>query len=200
MRFWLIIAMGAFALSFVGCGGSAPDPGNELGLEVVDVQEKSVPLPSWYITPPQDETNHYERAEATAKHMEDAEEQARLNAAGRIAAWIRSRVEAKSTRTRKILGEDGTLHAAYDRVVEQLTSESITGLEPSPGHLDARVTEEGRYHVYVLMRIPRDQAFNILDKALSQEEELYEAFIRDNLIEEFKSEIADYKAELKGGN
>lgn len=197
MRIWTIMALSIAAMLMVSCGGSKPSPGNELNLPQAEITEKSVPLPSWFVELPQDESFHYERGEGTEAHMEDAESIARQNAASRLAMWLRSRVEETFNRTRTRLGEAGQLHAAFERVVQSITSEVLVGVEPSPGHLDARVTQDGTYHVYLLLRMPRDQSFSSFKETLSKEEELYEAFIKDKLMEEFKNDIEDYKADLK---
>jgi|GEM_PF-6740565 len=193
MRIWLIIA----AMLMASCGGSKPGPGNELNLPEAEITEKSVPLPSWFVDIPQDETFHFERGEATEESMEYAERLARQNAAAGLARWLRQRAEETLNRTGTRLGAEGNLHAAWERVAQSITSEVLVGVEPAPGMLDARVMQDGKYHVYLLMRMPRDQAFSTFKKTVSKEEELYESFLKDKLMEEFKKDLEDYKKDLQ---
>jgi hypothetical protein len=62
--------------------------------------------------------------------------------------------------------------------------------------MDVRLTEDSKYRVYVLMRIPRDQAYAATQRVLSQEQELYEKFVRDKVLEQFRKDIEDYKKDL----
>ena len=197
MRKILVMFSVLFVTMIIISCGSGPKPGNELDLPVAEITEKSVSLPSWFVSPIQDEEFHYERGEATEQYMEDAERAARQNAAVGLATWLRTRVEETFTRTRTRLGEEGQLHTAFERVVQTITSEVLVGVEPSPGHMDARVTQDNKHHVYILLRMPRGQSFSAFKASLSKEEELYEAFIKDKLIEEFKIDIEDYKADLE---
>jgi hypothetical protein len=164
-------------------------------LEQAEVDEKSLPLPEWFKNPPQDSVFHYERAEAAEQTMNMAERIARQDATAALARWLKVEVNETFGQSGARYGEKGEQHYSWERVVEEVTSEVLSGVEPSPGHLDTRVKPDGTFHVYLLMRMPRDQATQAVTGVFSKEEELYEQFIREGLVEKFETRIRDYKAE-----
>lgn len=200
MRIWLVIALVVAAVMVVSCGGYKPSPGNELELPEAEVNEESYPTPEWFQNPPQDSIYQYERAEAIEQTMSMAERIARQDASAALARWIKVEVDETFGQSGVRYGERGEQHYSWERVVEEVTSEVLKGVEPSPGHLDIRVQPDGKYHVYLLVRMPRDQASVAVTGVLSKEEELYEQFIRDGLVKRFETRIKEYKQEKLGKN
>lgn len=200
MRIWLVITLAVVAIMMISCGGSTPEPGNELKLPVAEVDEKHYPEPEWYTNLPQDSVFIFERAEAEEKSRSMAERIARQDASAGLARWIKVEVNETFGQSGARYGGNGEEHYSWERVVEEVASEVLKGVEPSPGHLDARVKPDGTYHVYLLMRMPRDQASLAVIDVLSKEEELYEQFIRDGLVQKFQSRIKEYKEEKLGNN
>lgn len=182
------------AILMLACG-KKPQVKDVSGSTQAKFTEGAVDLPPWFVNIPQDQEFHYERGEATGKHMEDAERAARTIVRGQIANWLTSKVEEGLGRQRDLVGENERLSVLSSDLVKSYTSETLVGVEASPGHLETRMTGDGKYHVYLLLRIPRERAVSSFDKLSAREKELKELIDMERLKQDVAQGLNDYKTD-----
>lgn len=152
-----------FALLLTGCAAT-PMPGSAetIAFERKNKEQQAqqtanaavAKIPSWYLTPPDDEQSIYATGVATSGDMQFAIDRAVLGAKSALAAQINTRVSARISDLVRVtgLGRDQVIVAEAERVSQNVVNEvNLGGFRREK----ADVFPEGSgFRAYVLLRFP----------------------------------------------
>ena len=184
----------ASAVVLAGCA-STPKPGTP---EAAAAQEKQVTkavqtavsnIPSWYLTPPAEDSAIYSAGVATSADMQFALDRAVLSAKAALASQLNNRV---SSRIRDFMNEvgiasDSALTAEADRVSQNVVTEvNLAGFRRDK----SEVLQEGKdYRVYVLLRYPVGDANKIVRDQVRKSNQLESRLRASKAFQDLEKEI-----------
>lgn len=154
------------------------------------------PRPSFIKSPPRDTPEYlYETGIAESVNMATSERAAMNNAREAIAQKLESRVESMQKNFEEELRSGGVTNANYtasfNNVVKSVSSATLSGLERTESIVNP--LDSGGFIAYILVRYPVGEAAEVLQNALSKEEELYIKFKESKAFKELEEEIKKYK-------
>lgn len=172
------------ALLLISCGSSDKAMSN------------NDPRPDFIKNPPSDTEEYlYETGIAESVSMPTSERSAMNAARQAIALKLQSRVEGMQKNFEEELRSGGVTNANYtasfSNVVKTVTSVDLKGLQRIESIVNKQ--KDNGYIAYVLVRYPVGAAAEMLQNALSQEEELYIKFKESKAFKELEEEIKKYK-------
>jgi hypothetical protein len=142
-------------------------------------------MPEWYLNPPQDNDEYlYEIAEVTMSRRSSARQSAIIQGRTALSAKLGVKVEAlqKLFEEEVTNGNESVYSAAFTAANQNVISQDLRAASVEEQAFVP--TASGQYTSYVLMRLPIGDAREIIDNALSQDEELYIRFKESKAFEE----------------
>lgn len=182
----LLVAMALLvALSAIGCGSS-----NKMTRAEAAAQREIDKMPEWYLNPPQDNDEYlYEIAEVTMSRRSSARQSAIIQGRTALSAKLGVKVEAlqKLFEEEVTNGNESVYSAAFTAANQNVISQDLRAASVEEQAFVP--TASGQYTSYVLMRLPIGDAREIIDNALSQDEELYIRFKESKAFEELMENL-----------
>lgn len=153
--------------------------------------------PEFMIKPPMDTEEYlFETGTGSSVRMEVAEEKAMIDASAKIARKLEQRVDAmqKSFVEEIAAGnnENSNFVESFTSVKKTITSATLKGMAKVESTLQPD-EQQGGYRAFMLVRYPVGQAAELLNNALSREQELYVKFKESKAFKELQEEIERYK-------
>ena len=182
----LLVAMALLvAVSAIGCGSS-----NKMTRAEAAAQREIDKMPEWYLNPPQDNDEYlYEIAEVTMSRRSSARQSAIIQGRTALSAKLGVKVEAlqKLFEEEVTNGNESVYSAAFTAANQNVISQDLRAASVEEQAFVP--TASGQYTSYVLMRRPIGDAREIIDNALSQDEELYIRFKESKAFEELMENL-----------
>jgi hypothetical protein len=182
----LLVAMALLvAVSAIGCGSS-----NKMTRAEAAAQREIDKMPEWYLNPPQDNDEYlYEIAEVTMSRRSSARQSAIIQGRTALSAKLGVKVEAlqKLFEEEVTNGNESVYSAAFTAANQNVISQDLRAASVEEQAFVP--TASGQYTSYVLMRLPIGDAREIIDNALSQDEELYIRFKESKAFEELMENL-----------
>jgi hypothetical protein len=182
----LLVAMALLvAVSAIGCGSS-----NKMTRAEAAAQREIDKMPAWYLNPPQDNDEYlYEIAEVTMSRRSSARQSAIIQGRTALSAKLGVKVEAlqKLFEEEVTNGNESVYSAAFTAANQNVISQDLRAASVEEQAFVP--TASGQYTSYVLMRLPIGDAREIIDNALSQDEELYIRFKESKAFEELMENL-----------
>ncbi len=172
-------------LSAIGCSSS-----NKMTKAEAAAQREIDKMPGWYLNPPQDNDEYlYEIAEVTMSRRSSARQSAIIQGRTALSAKLGVKVEAlqKLFEEEVTNGNESVYSAAFTAANQNVISQDLRAA--SVAEQAFVPTASGQYTSYVLMRLPIGDAREIIDNALSQDEELYIRFKESKAFEELMENL-----------
>jgi hypothetical protein len=170
MKNFTIIALCISAAAVAGC--ASPPPGSpawtaeqeqkKQEARVQNVKDSVEELPSWYSSPPNDETSIYAPGTGTSTDLQFAEDKAVLGAKRALADRINSKLSSKMKEflSESGAGEDAQITAESERVTANLITEvNLSGYAVTQKKYVPFGTQ---YRAYVLLQYPIGTANRVL--------------------------------------
>lgn len=182
----LLVALALLVtVSAIGCGSS-----NKMTKAEDDAQREIDKMPGWYLNPPEDNDEYlYEIAEVTMSRRSSARQSAIIQGRTALSAKLGVKVEAlqKLFEEEVTNGNESVYSAAFTAANQNVISQDLRAA--SVAEQAFVPTASGQYTSYVLMRLPIGDAREIIDNALSQDEELYIRFKESKAFEELMENL-----------
>lgn len=183
----LFLALGALVLiSAVGCGSSGP----QMTEAEAAAQREIDKMPTWFLNPPSDNEEFlYEIAEVTMSRRSSARQSAVIQGRTAVSAKLGVKVEAlqKLFEEEVTNGNESVYSAAFTSASQNVISQDLRAASVDE---QAYVpTATGQFTAYVLLKLPIGDAREIIDNALSQDEELYIRFKESKAFEELQNNL-----------
>ena len=183
----IFLALGAFILiTAVGCGSSAPT----MTEAEAAAQREIDKMPSWFLNPPSDTDEFlYEIAEVTMSRRSSARQSAIIQARTALAAKLGVKIEAlqKLFEEEVTNGNESTYSATFTSASQNVISQDLRAA--SVEKQDYITTASGMFTSYIIMKLPIGDAREIIENALSQDEELYIRFKESKAFEELQENL-----------
>ncbi|MBO6534985.1 MAG: hypothetical protein JJ966_02100 [Balneolaceae bacterium] len=182
----LLVALALLVtVSAIGCGSS-----NKMTKAEAAAQREIDKMPGWYLNPPEDNDEYlYEIAEVTMSRRSSARQSAIIQGRTALSAKLGVKVEAlqKLFEEEVTNGNESVYSAAFTAANQNVISQDLRAA--SVAEQAFVPTASGQYTSYVLMRLPIGDAREIIDNALSQDEELYIRFKESKAFEELMENL-----------
>jgi hypothetical protein len=176
-----ILALAALTVLTAACGGS--------GDKLSDVEKE---MPSWYLNPPQDNTEFlYAVAQRSSTRKDLARQKAQTDANRDLAQKLGNKIEAlqKSFQEEITSGSDANYSEAFTSATKSITNQELQGVQIE--NIKFKFDENtSQYECYVMAKLPVGEARSALENALSKEEELYVKFKESKAFEELQGDIS----------
>lgn len=173
------------ALTFTACGSKNK------------VQSNIDNRPEFVKKPPVDTDEYlFETGTGGSVRMATAEEKAFLDASTKMARKLEQRIDAMQKSFTEEISSGNNANSNYvesfTSVKKSITSASLQGLSKVESAMMPN-SESGGYQAYTLVRYPVGAAAELLNNALSREEELYIKFKESKAFKELQEEIERYR-------
>lgn len=183
--FFLALAV-LILLTSVGCGSSGP----KMTEAEAAAQREIDKMPSWFLNPPSDSEEYlYDIAEVTMSRRSSARQSAVIQGRTALSAKLGIKVEAlqKLFEEEVTNGDESVYSAAFTTASQNVISQDLRAASVSE---QAYVpTSTGQFTAYVLLKLPIGDAREIIENALSQDEELYIRFKESKAFEELQENL-----------
>ena len=147
-------------------------------------------MPSWFLNPPSDTDEFlYEIAEVTMSRRSSARQSAIIQARTALAAKLGVKIEAlqKLFEEEVTNGNESTYSATFTSASQNVISQDLRAA--SVEKQDYIPTASGMFTSYIIMKLPIGDAREIIENALSQDEELYIRFKESKAFEELQENL-----------
>ena len=153
--------------------------------------------PEFVKKPPMDTDEYlFETGTSGSVRMATADEKAYLDASTKMARKLEQRIDAMQKSFTEEISSGNNTNSNYvesfTSVKKSITSENLVGLTKVESAMMPN-EESGGYQAFVLVRYPVGAAAELLDNALSREEELYIKFKESKAFKELQEEIERYR-------
>ncbi len=183
----LFIALAMLVLvSAIGCGSSGP----QMTEAEAAAQREIDKMPSWYLNPPDDNEEFlYEIAEITMSRRSSARQSAIIQGRTALGAKLGVKIEAlqKLFEEEVTNGNESIYSAAFTAANQNVISQDLRAASVEEQAFVPTAT--GQFTSYILMKLPIGDAREIIDNALSQDEELYIRFKESRAFEELQQNL-----------
>ena len=147
-------------------------------------------MPSWFLNPPADSEEFlYEIAEVTMSRRSSARQSAVIQGRTALSAKLGVKVEAlqKLFEEEVTNGNESVYSAAFTSASQNVISQDLRAASVDE---QAYVpTATGQFTAYVLLKLPIGDAREIIENALSQDEELYIRFKESKAFDELQENL-----------
>ena len=183
----LYTSLTVFVLAFsIGCGSSGP----KMTEAEAAAQREIDKMPSWFLNPPSDTDEFlFEIAEVTMSRRSSARQSAIIQGRTALAAKLGVKIEAlqKLFEEEVTNGNESTYSAAFTSASQNVISQDLRAASVDK---QAYVpTASGMFTSYIIMKLPIGDAREIIENALSQDEELYIRFKESKAFEELQENL-----------
>lgn len=180
-----LLAILAFGVALVGCGGS-------------DEMEGGEDVPDWYLNTPEDPNYVYAANTATSQRMQVAIDKATTGARGDLASSLETKIESMTKTFTEEIGDE--MRSQYTEAQKEITSTVLKGTSAK----DKKILQQdnGTYRAYVLMELPVGKAaqeFLAKMNSMNKNNEMYTRFRSSQAFKEMKSAVDEYEKEQKSG-
>jgi hypothetical protein len=176
-----VFALAALTLLTVACGGS--------GEKLTDVEKE---MPSWYLNPPQDNSEFlYAVSQANSTRKDIARQKAQTGANRELGQKLGNKVEAlqKLFQEEVTTGSESNFSEAFTSATKTITNQELQGVQVE--NIKFKYDENtSRYECYIMAKLPVGEARSALENALSKEEEMYVKFKESKAFEELQGDIS----------
>ena len=153
---------------------------------------KSIQLPEWFSTPPEDPNYLYATATATSRDMQMAINSAKEGGRVEIARQLETKINSMFKRFREEVGagEDTEFLTQTTDVSKSVTSKVLSG---SRAAKTKSVKEDMVFRAYVLVEMPIGAANAALMDAIKKQEHMYTRFRASQGFQELEDEVEKYE-------
>jgi hypothetical protein len=174
------------AITFISCGGSKPPPVSE----VAKNGEVEVTTPRMELT--ELAQNEYKDhfwgiGDAPSTREQVAAQQAELNARAALATSMSTQMQDRAKQSTLNSAEGNAVEVFMQRI-NQSTNEMISGSQIRKTRTMYNKADN-QYHVYVLVSVPRNAAYNSLKSKLSGEQALTDAIVSKAIMDFIDTEL-----------
>jgi mannose-6-phosphate isomerase class I len=180
-----MLALAALTVMSVACGGSKD-------MAKSDVEEEISDLPSWYLNPPQDNSEFlYATSSAKSARKDMARQRAQIQVQRELAQKLGTKVEAlqKLFQEEVTSGNQTNYADAFTNATKTITNQELQGVQIQSIKFQA-ANNNTQFECYILGKLPVGEARKALENALSKEEELYVKFKESKAFDELQGDIS----------
>ena len=153
---------------------------------------KSIQVPEWFSSPPEDSNYLYATATTTSRDIQMAINSAKEGARVEIARQLETKINSMFKRFREEVGagEDAEFLTQTSDVSKSVTSKVLSGSRAA----NTKTTKEGMmFRAYVLVEMPIGAANTALMDAIKKQEHIYTRFRASQGFQELEGEVDKYE-------